>query len=91
MFTVKVFDTTIDRKTAENLLELIERVMEMLKNKWGSEVTSVTSDASGESAKARRLLKEKYPELVLPDCAAHQVGSTSKYALCKHLKLIMLL
>ncbi|KAF5319230.1 hypothetical protein D9619_008286 [Psilocybe cf. subviscida] len=74
MFTVKVFDTTIDRKTAENLLELIETVMEMLKNKWGSEVTSVTSDASGESAKAHRLLKEKYPELVLPDCAAHQIN-----------------
>jgi hypothetical protein len=40
---------------------------------WKIKVNAVTSDASGESRKARRLLGAQHRNLVTPDCYAHQV------------------
>lgn len=48
-------------------------VMQLLGIKWKVEVVGMCSDAAGESKKARRLLLEKFPALIGPDCWAHQV------------------
>lgn len=62
-----------EKKTAENLLALMIKIMQELKDDWGVEVIAFTTDASGESLKARKLLGKKFPHLVVPDCYAHQV------------------
>lgn len=77
MFPLKVYETTTDRKTADNLLEQMEEQLEVIRIEYKGRTSAVTSDASGESLKARRMLAEKYPELVVPDCFAHQVSGFS--------------
>ncbi|KAF9037773.1 ribonuclease H-like domain-containing protein [Panaeolus papilionaceus] len=74
VYTVKVYDTTIERKTAENLLVQMREVLKTLERDWEVKATAFTSDASGESRKARRLLREERPDLVTPDCYAHQIN-----------------
>lgn len=69
--TVK--DTTTERKTAEHLLSQMLEVLQLLRTEWGVTVIAFTTDASGESRKARRLLQAQQPSLVTPDCYAHQV------------------
>lgn len=71
---MQVNDTTTERKTAENLLTLMIDVIEKLKIDWNVTVIAFTTDASGESRKARRLLAEKFPQIVVPDCYAHQIN-----------------
>lgn len=73
VYTVTVKDTTTERKTAEKLLGHMREVIDFLVNVWGVTVIAVTTDASGESRKARRLLQLALPYLVTPDCYAHQV------------------
>jgi len=51
----------------------------MLENEWGVTVVALTSDAAGESSKARRLTVARYRELVVPDCYGHQVTMPSCY------------
>jgi len=68
-----VHDAHGQEKTAENLLGLLLSVIDEVRIEWGSNVVAVCSDASGESRKARRLLREKHPHLVTLDCYAHQV------------------
>ena len=60
-------------KNAENLLDLLLSVIDEVQTDWGCVVVAVCSDASGESQKARRLLRDKHPRLVTLDCYAHQV------------------
>lgn len=69
-----VHDASSERKTAENLLAVIAKVRTMLEETWGVFVIAVTSDASGESRKARQLCARENPELMIPDCYAHQVS-----------------
>lgn len=71
--TLRVHDSSGESKTSENLLSLLESVIEEAEKDWGVKVVAVCTDASGESCKARRLLRVKYPHLVTPDCYAHQV------------------
>jgi hypothetical protein len=68
-----VHDAHGQEKTADNLLEHLLSVIKEVETGWGCHVVAVCSDASGESRKARRLLREKFPYLVTPDCYAHQV------------------
>jgi len=68
-----VHDAHGQEKTAENLLEHLLSVITEVETDWGCHVVAVCSDASGESRKAQRLLREKFPHLVTPDCYAHQV------------------
>ncbi|KAF8164061.1 ribonuclease H-like domain-containing protein [Pholiota molesta] len=70
--TVKVFDTSSERKTAEALFGEIQQVRDLLRDEWKVTVVAMTSDAAGESKKARRLLVEADPSLIAPDCWAHQ-------------------
>ncbi|KAF4622376.1 hypothetical protein D9613_009287 [Agrocybe pediades] len=74
LYTVRVNDTTIERKTAENLLVQMEDVILHLESDWRAKVIAFTTDASGESKKARSLLQKKCPRLVTPDCYAHQIN-----------------
>ena len=62
-----------EAKTADRLLEHLLSVIDEVGTAWGCHVVAVCSDASGESKKARRLLRDKLPYLVTPDCYAHQV------------------
>ena len=73
IYSIRVHDAHGQEKNAENLLQLLLSVIEDVKNGWRSNVVAVCSDASGESRKARRLLREMYPHLVTLDCYAHQV------------------
>lgn len=48
-------------------------VIQLVEQDWHIKVIAFSSDASGESRKARQLLLQLYPNLVVPDCFAHQV------------------
>jgi hypothetical protein len=50
-------------------------VIEQLKSEWNVTIIAFTTDASGESRKARKMLLERFPNLVCPDCYAHQVSN----------------
>lgn len=79
--TLRVHDSSGESKTADKLLILLESVIREAEKDWGVRVVAVCTDASGESRKARRLLKVKFPHLVTPDCYAHQAGLFSRWFL----------
>jgi hypothetical protein len=63
----------MERKTAENLLQVLEEVVLTIEKEWGATVVAVVMDTSGESWKAHRLFARKYPQIMVLDCYAHQV------------------
>ena len=71
--SVSLYNTTSEWKTVTNLHKQILEVMKDLKNRWGVKVVAITTDASGESRKARKMLNTDLPDLATPDCYAHQV------------------
>ena len=71
--TVKVHDASGERKTADQLILLLEDVISTVQDEWGAVVNAIVTDASGECRKARRLLGLKYPNIVVLDCYGHQV------------------
>ena len=71
--TVKVHDASGKRKTAEQLMPLLEDVISTVQDEWGAVVIAIVTDASGECQKARRLLGLKYPNIVVLNCYGHQV------------------
>ncbi|KIJ10127.1 hypothetical protein PAXINDRAFT_86523 [Paxillus involutus ATCC 200175] len=77
LHTIRVHDASNDPKTAEELLKQMLLAISSIETEWGATVVACTTDASGESAKARRLLRQKLPHLVVPDCLAHQVWLSS--------------
>lgn len=70
---VHVANTSSARNTAEKLVALVMYVFGILSTVWGVTYVALTTDASGESKKARRLIRECFLWLVTPDCYAHQV------------------
>ena len=76
MYSLKVDDISEERKTAKKLLVHLEAAMKEVGEKWGAKLVAIVTDASGECRKARRILGEKYPSLVVLDCYAHQVCSS---------------
>lgn len=72
--TVRVYDTSTERKTAAELLKKILEVKEHVETIWKIILVAVTSDASGESSRARRDLVKAFPSLLGPDCYAHQIN-----------------
>ncbi|CDO68878.1 hypothetical protein BN946_scf185000.g21 [Trametes cinnabarina] len=72
--TVRVLDTSTERKTAPVFLKHIEETLQSLGEDWKVVVVAFTSDASGESRAARIALLKKYPWLIVLDCYAHQVN-----------------
>lgn len=57
----------------------MEEVLFLVHVEYGATPSAVCSNASGEALKARRMLAKKYPELVVPDCAAHQASDTMRF------------
>jgi hypothetical protein len=51
----------------------MKEVLDILEKDWRVRVIAFTSDASGESRRARLDLQTTSPNLVVPDCYAHQV------------------
>ena len=70
---MKIHDASNERKTAENLFKLMVEVIGRLQSEWNVVVVAFTTDASGESRLARKMLLVQFPHLVCPDCFAHQV------------------
>ena len=70
---MKVFEIFSESRTARNLLNHIEEVLNILKQDWNVSIVAFTSDASEESRRARADLVKKYPSIFGPDCYAHQV------------------
>ncbi|KIJ61394.1 hypothetical protein HYDPIDRAFT_169663 [Hydnomerulius pinastri MD-312] len=66
-------DNVTDKpKTAVELLKLVEREIRYAVEVLKVVIVAWCTDASGESAKMRRLLVRKMPHLVVVDCWAHQ-------------------
>ncbi|TFK24427.1 hypothetical protein FA15DRAFT_592446 [Coprinopsis marcescibilis] len=74
VYTVNVIDATNERKTADQFLEQLDAAYHKAETDMGVMVICVTTDASGEAAKARRLFKLRYPHIIVLDCYAHQVS-----------------
>ena len=53
---------------------MLKEVLTMVEQEWGATVIAVTSDCGGESRAARARLIRERPDLVAPDCYAHQVS-----------------
>ena len=79
LYTVRVVDTSSDRKTAEELHKHLKSVREDLEKNWGVIVVAASSDAAGESRKGRVLMHQEDPSLVVPDCYSHQVRVVGIY------------
>ncbi|KZP31635.1 hypothetical protein FIBSPDRAFT_724429, partial [Athelia psychrophila] len=71
--TVRVDDTSNERKTADLLLVRLEAAIQEVEERFGVKVAAVCTDASGECRKARRELLKRCPYLIVLDCYAHQV------------------
>jgi hypothetical protein len=52
---------------------LLEDAVTKVEAEWGVKVIAIVTDASGESAKARREYAKLHPEIIVLDCYAHQV------------------
>lgn len=73
VYTVRVDDTSTERKTAALLLVRLEAAITEVEERFNIKVVAVVTDASGECRKARRDLLKNYPYIVVIDCYAHQV------------------
>ncbi|KAF5374107.1 hypothetical protein D9615_008815 [Tricholomella constricta] len=73
-YLLNVADISALHKTAENLLEIVLQEI-----KYATEILKIIvvtwcTDASGESAKMRRLLKARMPWIITLDCWCHQIN-----------------
>ena len=72
--SVCVYDDSNERRDADHLYNHMIEVINMLQDDWHITVAAITSDASGESRKARSMIARSHPSIVTPDCYAHQVS-----------------
>lgn len=72
IYTHKTIDITSSAKTGEKTFEHMKEEIELLESRYEIVVIAVISDAAGEAAKARRLLRAWRPDLLTVDCFAHQ-------------------
>ncbi|THU84867.1 hypothetical protein K435DRAFT_590497, partial [Dendrothele bispora CBS 962.96] len=71
-FLLGVEDVSEEWKTAVNLMAIVLNEMKQIHEFFKVILVAWCTDASGESAKMRRDLLEKFPWLVVLDCWAHQ-------------------
>ncbi|TFK16929.1 hypothetical protein FA15DRAFT_571127, partial [Coprinopsis marcescibilis] len=74
VYTVDVIDVTNERKTADHFLKQLQDAYEKAEKEMGVRIICITTDASGEAAKARRMFKNIYPHVIVLDCYAHQAN-----------------
>lgn len=86
IYTHKTINVTSSAKTGEKTFEHLKEEIELLETAHKVPVIAVISDAAGEAAKARRLLRQWKPSLVTLPCFAHQfnlsVGGELQPKLC---------
>ncbi|KAF8593766.1 hypothetical protein BDV93DRAFT_460091 [Ceratobasidium sp. AG-I] len=70
----RVVDVTADRKTSDNLLEIVEATIDHAEHELGVRVIAWCTDAGGDERGMRRRLSEKRPHIITLDCYAHQVS-----------------
>ncbi|KAL6309075.1 hypothetical protein BKA93DRAFT_717676, partial [Sparassis latifolia] len=71
-YLMNTYDISALPKTAENLLEIVLSEIKYYTEKLQVILVAWCTDASGESAKMRRLLVQRFPFLVVLDCWCHQ-------------------
>lgn len=71
---MKVYDTSMERKTADKFLTLLKDAYEIVQREWKVTIAAVVTDASGETRKARQDFIREFPSVVVLDCYAHQVS-----------------
>jgi len=69
-----VYDTSAECKTAENLLGLMLKEKAYIESELGQRLIGWVSDASGESHATHKQLQNRFPQLLVVNCYAHQVG-----------------
>ena len=68
-----VHDTSAERKTAENLLQLMIQEKDYIEMELDLKLIGWVSDAGGDSRAARTRFLAMFPWLLVVDCFAHQV------------------
>ena len=58
---------------AENFVLHLENTIKTMWTEYFTFLVAVVMDASGECHKARKVLAQKYPDIIFLDCYAHQV------------------
>ncbi|KAF8703671.1 hypothetical protein RHS03_06185, partial [Rhizoctonia solani] len=69
-----IHNVSAQRKTAQNLLELVRGEIEYCEKELGVKVIAWCTDASGESRAMRNRLVGHLPQLIMLDCYAHQIN-----------------
>ncbi|KAI0683575.1 hypothetical protein C8T65DRAFT_684813 [Cerioporus squamosus] len=65
---------TVSRKVPRvSSTSMIREVLAFIEDDWGVIPVAVTTDCSGESRAARSAIVAERPQLVGPDCYAHQI------------------
>lgn len=72
-YLVSTFCITKERKTAENLLEIVLNQIKYFTEVLQVKVVAWCTDTSGDGSKMHRLLVQQMPWLFVVDCWAHQV------------------
>ncbi|KAI0309443.1 ribonuclease H-like domain-containing protein, partial [Amylostereum chailletii] len=73
-YLINTHKVTSERKDATNLLKIVEEEIRFFVNVLRIIVVAWCTDASGESAKMRRMLRDKMPWIFVIDCWAHQMN-----------------
>ncbi|KXN92791.1 hypothetical protein AN958_04588 [Leucoagaricus sp. SymC.cos] len=74
LYTVKVYDLTLERKMANNFLKLLETTYQEVEEQWNVTISAIVTDASGETHKACYDFVWKNSSVVVLDCYAHQIN-----------------
>jgi hypothetical protein len=69
---VNTHDVSSEPKTAESLLRIVLADIDYCERILGVVVIAWCTDAGGDARKMRKLLLQKFPNLVTPDCWGHQ-------------------
>ena len=67
-------DTSAERKTAENLLQLMIQEKDYIETELDLKLIGWVSDAGGDSRAVRTWFLGMFPWLLVVDCFAHQVS-----------------
>ncbi|KAI0782453.1 hypothetical protein BC629DRAFT_1289346, partial [Irpex lacteus] len=70
---VALEDNSGERKTGDNLYAMIMEKLHLVERTHHVRVVAFVSDSGGDSKKARRLLAQARPDLIVLPCYAHQV------------------
>lgn len=74
-YLLNIFDTSALPKTADTLLTFVLGEITYISTVLKAWVIAWCTDAGGDAAKMRRLLRAHIPRLITVDCWAHQVRS----------------